>query len=93
MAKKKVQIDKASDFGKYIGKTCITHHTDKGIIVGYTVVFNLFIIGLLEETKYSWNMVQDEYLNYDIIESDDVVLVHSPMFKGYCYDRCVIIEE
>ena len=38
-------------------------------------------------------MVQDEYLNYDIIESDDVVLVHSPMFKGYCYDRCVIIEE
>lgn len=93
MAKKKVQIDKASDFGKYIGKTCITHHTHKGIIVGYTVVFNLFIIGLLEETEYSWNMVQDEYLNYDIIESDDVVLVHSPMFKGYCYDRCVIIEE
>lgn len=68
MAKKKVQIDKASDFGKYIGKTCITHHTDKGIIVGYTVVFNLFIIGLLEGTEYSWGMVQDEHLNYDIIE-------------------------
>lgn len=93
MAKKKVQIDKASDFGKYIGKTCIAHHTDKGIIVGYTVVFNLFIIGLLEGTEYSWDMVQDEHLNYDIAESDDVILVHSPMFKGYCYDRCVIIEE
>lgn len=93
MDKKKVQIDKASNFGKYIGKTCITHHTDKGIIVGYTALFNLFIIGLLEETEYSWNMVQYEHLNYDIIESDDVVLVHSPMFKGYCYDRYVMIEE
>lgn len=93
MAKRNVELNKASDFGKYIGKNCITSRGDKGIIIGYTVVFNLFIIGLLEETKYSWNMIQDEHLNYDIIESDDVVLVHSPMFKGYCYDRCVIIEE
>ena len=93
MAKKKVELYKASNFGKYIGKNCITSRGDKGIIVGYTIVLNLFIVALLEETEYSWNMIQDEHLNYDIVESDDVVLVHSPMFKGYCYDRCVIIEE
>lgn len=93
MAKKKITLDKAFNFGKYIGKNCITSRGDKGIIVGYTVVLNLFIIGLLEETEYSWNMIQDEHLNYDIVEIDDVVLVHSPMFKGYCYDGCVIIEE
>lgn len=93
MAKKTVELDKPSDFGKYIGKDCINSRGDKAIIVGYTVVFNLFIIGLLEETEYSWNMIQDEHLNYDIAESDDVVLVHSPMFKGYYYDRCVMIEE
>lgn len=93
MAKKKVQIDKASDFGKYIGKNCITSRGDKAIIIGYTIVLNLFIVALLEETEYSWMMYCDEHFNYDITESDDVVLVHSPMFKGYCYDRCVIIEE
>lgn len=93
MAKRNVELNKASDFGKYIGKNCITSRGDKGIIVGYTVVLNLFIIALLEETEYSWGMVQDEHLNYDIAESDDVILVHSPMFKGYWYDRCVIIEE
>lgn len=93
MAKKKVQIDKASDFGKYIGKNCITSRGDKAIIIGYTIVLNLFIVALLEETEYSWMMYCDEHFNYDITESDDVVLVHSPMFKGYCYDKCVIIEE
>lgn len=93
MAKKEISLDKVSDFGKYIGKSCIAHNKDKGIIVGYTVIFNLFIVGLLEETEYSWNMNQDEYLNYDIIESDNKVLVHSPMFKSYCYDAHVIIEE
>lgn len=93
MAKKEVELHKVSNFGKYIGKNCITSRGDKGIIVGYTVELNLFIIALLEETEYSWGMVQDEHLNYDIAESDDVILVHSPMFKGYCYDRCIIIEE
>ena len=93
MAKKEVELHKVSNFGKYIGKNCITSRGDKGIIVGYTVELNLFIIALLEETEYSWSMVQDEHLNYDIAESDDVVLVHSPMFRGYCYDRCVMIEE
>lgn len=93
MAKKKVHLDKISNFGKYIGKNCITSRGDKGIIVGYTIVLNLFIVALLEETEYSWMMYCDEHFNYDITESDDVVLVRSPMFKGYCYDRCVIIEE
>lgn len=93
MAKKTVELDKVHNFSKYIGKNCITHCGDKGIIVGYTVVLNLFIVALLEETKHSWTMYCDENLNYDITESDDVVLVHSPMFRGYCYDRCVMIEE
>lgn len=93
MAKKKVELDKVHNFSKYIGKNCITHRGDKGIIVGYTVELNLFIVALLEETKHSWMIYCDEYLNYDITESDDVILVHSPMFKGYYYDRCVVIEE
>lgn len=93
MAKKTVELDKVHNFSKYIGKNCITHRGDKGIIVGYTVVLNLFIVALLEETKHSWMMYCDENLNYDITESDDVVLVRSPMFRGYCYDRCVMIEE
>lgn len=93
MAKKKVELDKVRNFSEYIGKNCITHRGDKGIIVGYTVVFNLFIVALLKETKHSWMTYCDEHLNYDIAESDDVILVHSPMFKGYCYNGCVIIEE
>lgn len=93
MAKKTVELDKVHNFSKYIGKNCITYRGDKGIIVDYTVVLNLFIVALLEETKHSWMMYCDENLNYDITESDDVVLVHSPMFKGYYYDKCVIIEE
>lgn len=93
MAKKNVELDRPSNFGKYIGKNCITSRGDKAIIVGYTTVFNLFIVALLEETEHSWMMYCDEHFNYDTTESDDVVLVHSPMFRGYCYDRCVMIEE
>lgn len=93
MAKKEVELHKVSNFGKYIGKNCITSRGNKAIIIGYTIVLNLFIVALLEETEYSWMMYCDEHLNYDIAESDDVILVHSPMFKGYCYDRCIIIEE
>ena len=93
MAKKEVELHKVSDFGKYIGKNCITSRGDKAIIIGYTIVLNLFIVALLEETEYSWMMYCDEHFNYDITESDDVVLVHSPMFRGYCYDKCVMIEE
>lgn len=48
MAKKKVELDKSSDFGKYIGKTCINSHGDKGIIVGYTILLNIFIVALLK---------------------------------------------
>lgn len=93
MAKKTVKLDKPSDFGKYIGKDCINSRGDKAIIVGYIIPLNIFIVALLKETEYSWMMYCDENLNYDIAESDDVVLVHSPMFKGYYYDRCVMIEE
>lgn len=93
MAKRKVELGKPSNFGKYIGKNCINSRGDKGIIVGYTLVFNLFIIALLEETEYSWMMYCDSNLDYDIIESDDVILVHSPMFRDYCYNRCVMIEK
>ena len=93
MAKKTVELDKVHNFSKYIGKNCITNRGDKGIIVGYTVVLKLFIVALLEETKHSWMMYCDENLNYDITESDDVVLVHSPMFRGYYYDKYVMIEE
>lgn len=93
MAKKEVELHKVSNFGKYIGKNCINSRGDKAIIIGYTIVLNLFIVALLEETEYSWMMYCDEHFNYDITESDDVVLVHSPMFRGYCYDRCVMIEE
>lgn len=93
MAKRKVELDKPSDFGKYIGKDCINSRGDKAIIVGYTMMLNLFIVALLKETEYSWIMYCDEHLNYDIENDDDVILVHSPMFKGYCYDKCVIIEK
>ena len=93
MAKKAVELDKPSDFGKYIGKDCINSRGDKAIIVGYTILLNIFIVALLKETEYSWMMYCDENLNYDIAGSDDVVLVHSPMFKGYYYDRYVMIEE
>ena len=93
MAKKAVELDKPSDFGKYIGKDCINSRGDKAIIVGYTILLNIFIVALLKETEYSWMMYCDENLNYDIAGSGDVVLVHSPMFKGYYYDRYVMIEE
>lgn len=93
MAKRKVELNKSSDFSKYIGKNCITHHGYKGVIVGYAIILNLFIIGLLEETKHSWMMNYDANLDYDIIDSDDIILVHSPMFKAYCYDGRVTIEE
>lgn len=93
MDKKKVELDKGSNFSKYIGKNCINSRGDKAIIVGYTIILNLFIVALLEETEYTFNMIQNEHLNYDIADSDDVILVHSPMFKGYCYDKQVIIEK
>lgn len=91
---KLVHLDKVSDFGEYIGKSCIKDGRN-GIIVGYTHILNLFIIGLFEVyPNHSWECYCDENLHYDIINpEDDIILVHSPIIKAYCYAGSVLIEK
>ena len=82
----------ADTISKYLGKECFNDLGQKCVVVGYCKAYRLFILAVLDKDANGvWNMTpyHDEK---EILDEDDVILVHSPMYTQYRYSDCIFIE-
>lgn len=89
---KLVRCVDADTISKYLGKECINDLNQKCVVVGYCKVYSLFILAVLDKNAdNAWSMFpyHDEK---EILDEDDVILVHSPMYTQYRYADCIFIE-
>lgn len=82
----------ADTISKYLAKKCINDLNQKCVVVCYNREHRLFILAVLDkDADNTWSMIpyHDEK---DILDEDDVILVHSPMYTQYRYADCIFIE-
>lgn len=82
----------ADTISKYLVKKCINDLNQKCVVVGYNREHRLFILAVLDkDADNTWSMIpyHDEK---DILDENDVILVHSPMYTQYRYADCIFIE-
>lgn len=82
----------ANTISKYLGKECVNDLNQKCVVVGYSREHRLLILAVLDkDADNAWKMIP--YHNEEeILDEDDIILVHSPMYTQYRYSDCVFIE-